>query len=141
MDAHGRVLRFLASLALAMAFVAGGCQSSHRYQGQSGLVASWQGRTLAVSLPDAVRVPGAHFAAAQALLGRGYAIDADEATADRGLLVARAPDQSVLGGWRKVVVRSSLTPTDVGLRITLEPVGDEVMARAILDDVLARLDL
>lgn len=130
--------RFLAYV-LAASVVAIGCQTSQRYQGQSERVATWQGRTLSVELPDAVRVPGAHFAAAEALRARGYAIDTDEATADRGLLVAREPDATVLGGWRKVVVRTRLTPTAVGLGITLEPAGDEVTARAILDDVLARL--
>lgn len=118
-----------------------GCQTSQRYHGQSRTVATWQGRTLSVELPDAIRVPGAHYAAVEALLARGYAIEADEATADRGFVAARGPDSSLVSGVRRVVVRTSLTPSNVGQTITLEPVGDEVTARAILDDVLVRLGL
>lgn len=134
--------RHLAALLSLVALAAAcGCQTSERYQGHSHTVATWQGRTLRVALPDAVRVPGAHYAAVEALLARGYAIDLDEATADRGHIVAREPDASVLGGWRRVVVRTRLTPSDVGMSLSLEPVGDEVVARAILDDVLRRLGL
>jgi len=118
-----------------------GCQASERYQGQSRLVASWQARTLTVELPDPVRVPGVHYAAMETLQARGYAIEADETTADRGYLAARGPDRTLMSGVRRVVVRTALTPSAVGLRITVEPAGDEVTARAILDDVLRRLGL
>ena len=128
-------------LVLAVGLLVAGCQTSERYQGQSRTVATWQGRTLSVELPDAVRVPGAHYAAVEALLARGYAIEADEVTADRGFVAARGPDGSMLGGVRRVVVRTALTPQHIGQSITLEPAGDEVTARAILDDVLGRLGL
>jgi hypothetical protein len=146
MAAQGRQFTALAlMLALTLAFglcpLLAGCQVSERYQGQSRIVATWQGRTLTAELPDAVRVPGAHYAAVEALLARGYAIEADEATADRGLVVGRGPDSTIMAGYRRVVVRSALTPQHVGLSLTVEPVGDEVLARAILDDVLLRLGL
>lgn len=146
MAAQGRQFAALAltlalTLALGLCPLLAGCQVSERYQGQSRTVATWQGRTLSVELPDAVRVPGAHYAAVEALLARGYAIEADEVTADRGYVAARGPDGSMLGGVRRVVVRTSLTPQDVGQTITLEPAGDEVTAWAILDDVLVRLGL
>lgn len=133
--------RQLAALALVSALALTGCQTSERYQGESRTVAAWRGRTLSAELPDAVTVPGAHYAAVEALQARGYAIEADEATRDRGFVSARAPDGTPLGGYRRVVVRTRLTPAAVGLGITLEPAGDEVAARAILDDVLARLGL
>lgn len=126
---------------LLIAAVLTGCQTSERYQGESRTVATWQGRTLSIELPDAVTVPGAHYAAVEALLARGYAIDADEATRDRGYLAAKGPDGTALGSYKRVVVRTGLTPSAVGLGITLEPAGDEVVARAILDDVLVRLGL
>ncbi|MFI4917165.1 MAG: hypothetical protein ACIAS6_11750 [Phycisphaerales bacterium JB060] len=126
------------ALLIALCLVTG-CQSSQRYQGQSRIVATWQGRTLSAEVPDAVGVPGAHYAAVEALLARGYALEADEATADRGYVAASGPDGTMLGSHRRVVVRTALTPAAVGIRITLEPVGDEVAARAILDDVLRRL--
>jgi hypothetical protein len=137
MAAHGRQLAAL----FVIACLLGACQSSERYQGESRTVATWQGRTLRAELPDAVTVPGAHYAAVEALQARGYAIDADEATRDRGFVAARAPDGTLMGGYRRVVVRTGLTPAAVGLGITLEPAGDEVVARAILDDVLLRLGL
>mgnify|MGYP001793236596 CR=1 FL=1 len=118
-----------------------GCQKSLRYHGSSGLVATWQARTLSVELPDPVRVPGAHYAAVEALVARGYAIEADETTADRGYLAARGPNGTVVGGYRRVVVRTALTPAAVGQSITIEPAGDELVARAILADVLLRLGL
>lgn len=130
--------------ALACVLVAG-CRASYRLHGSQhgghGIIAAWQGRTLRAELPDAVRVPGAHAAAAQALLARGYSLEADELSADRGLLVARQPDGSMLGPVRRVVVRTALTPAQVGLTITLEPAGQEATARAIFDDVLARIGL
>lgn len=137
MAAKGRQLAAL----FVMAALLTGCQTSERYQGESRTVATWRGRTLSVELPDAVTVPGAHYAAVEALLARGYAIDADEATRDRGYLAAMGPDGTALGSYKRVVVRTGLTPSAVGLGITLEPAGDEVMARAILDDVLIRLGL
>ena len=139
MAAQGRQLA--AALAVSLCALLAGCQTSERYQGASGLVATWQGRTLSAELPDPVRVPGAHYAAVEALMARGYAIVADEATADRGYLVARGPDGTMLSGVRRVVVRTGLTPSAVGMSITVEPAGDEVAARGILDDVLARLGL
>lgn len=129
-----------AALLIALCLVAG-CQSSQRYQGESRTVATWQGRTLSAEVPDAVGVPGAHYAAVEALLARGYALEADEATADRGYVAASGPDGTMLGGHRRVVVRTALTPSAVGIKVTLEPVGDEVAARAILDGVLRRLGL
>ncbi|MEQ9096730.1 MAG: hypothetical protein RIE32_10755 [Phycisphaerales bacterium] len=138
--------RHPAALLIALAVPAapllvGGCQTSERYQGESRTVATWKGRTLSAEVPDAVGVPGAHYAAVEALQARGYAIVADEATADRGYLAARGPDGTVLGDYRRVVVRTALTPAAVGVEISLEPAGDEVAARAILDDVLRRLGL
>lgn len=141
MAAKGRQLAALVMVLGLLAAPLVGCRASERYQGQSRLVATWQARTLSVELPDPVRVPGAHYAAMEALLARGYAIEAEETTADRGYIAARGPDRTVLSGVRRVVVRTALTPSAVGLRITVEPAGDEVAARAILDDVLGRLDL
>ena len=126
---------------LIATLLSSGCQTSERYQGETGIVAKWHGRTLSTEVPDAVGVPGAHYAAVEALQSRGYAVVADEATADRGYLAARGPDGTVMGGYRRVVVRTALTPAAVGVKITLEPAGDEVAARAILDDLLRRLGL
>ncbi|MEO1279803.1 MAG: hypothetical protein AAFV77_12670 [Planctomycetota bacterium] len=145
MAAQGRqpAIRLIAALACVSAPLLStpGCQKSLRYHGQSGLVATWQARTLSVELPDPVRVPGAHYAAVEALIARGYAIESDDTTADRGYVSARGPDATVMAGYRRVVVRTALTPAAVGQTITIEPAGDEVTARAILDDVLIRLGL
>lgn len=133
--------RQAAVLLVAALVLAAGCQTSERYQGESRVVATWQGRTLSAEVPDAVGVPGAHYAAVEALQARGYAVIADETTVDRGYLAASGPDGTALGGYRRVVVRTALTPAAVGVKITLEPAGDEVAARAMLDEVLRRLGL
>ena len=117
---------------------AAGCATQPRLQGHSEILASYSGRTLKAELPDRVRVPGSLAAAAGALVGRGYTIESREVTDDSGRIVARRPDA---GRLEKVVVRSRLTPRAVGISITLEPWGDEVLSRAILDDVLTRLAL
>ncbi len=115
-----------------------GCATEPRLQGRSEIVASHQGRTLTAELPDRVRVPGALAAAAAALADRGYAIEHRRMTTDAGQIVARRPSAPAP---ERVIVRSRLTSRAVGVSITLEPLGDEVAARAILDDVLARLGL
>jgi len=117
------------------------CQSSDRVQGRAGIVASYAGRTLHARLPDAVRVPGAHYAARAALVGRGYTLEADEVTTDEGRLVATAPRSALTDRLDRVEVRTRLTPSRVGVRVTTQPLPDEVLARAILDDVLVRLGM
>ncbi|MFG0286013.1 MAG: hypothetical protein ACF8R7_16470 [Phycisphaerales bacterium JB039] len=115
-----------------------GCATQPRLQGHSEILASYSGRTLKAELPDRVRVPGTLAAAAGALIDRGYTLESREVTDDSGRIVALRPDAGTL---ERVVVRSRLTPRAVGISITLEPWGDEVLSRAILDDVLARLAL
>lgn len=115
-----------------------GCATQPRLQGHSETLATHSGRTLEAELPDRVRVPGALAAAAAALADRGYAIESRQMSTDSGRIVARRPSAPAV---ERVVVRSRLTARAVGVWITLEPFGDEVAARAILDDVLARLGL
>lgn len=128
----------LSLAAFAAAALLSGCATQPRLQGHTDVLATHSGRTLAAELPDPIRVPGALAAAAEALLSRGYTIENRQVTADYGRVIARRPSAPAP---ERVVIRSQLTPRAVGLTITLEPFGNEVIARAILDDTLARLAL
>jgi hypothetical protein len=125
-------------LALVVGALPGACATQPRLQGHSEILASHQGRTLWAELPDRVRVPGALAAAQGALADRGYTVESRQVTMDSGRLIARRPSAPAS---ERVVVRSRLTSRAVGMQITIEPFGDEVAARAILDDVLVRLGL
>jgi hypothetical protein len=129
----------LGILAFAVcAVLLGACATQPRLQGRSETLAAHSGRTLSAELPDRVRVPGVLAAVAGALEDRGYSIESRRVTADSGRIIARRPSAPAP---ERVVVRSRLTARAVGITITLEPFGDEVAARAILDDVLGRLGL
>ncbi|MEO1009302.1 MAG: hypothetical protein AAFX79_12125 [Planctomycetota bacterium] len=144
MDAQARRRRF-GLIAIGVACIAAlsiaGCETYQRTQGESQIVAGFRGRTLHAELPDAVRVPGAHYASVAALRTRGYAIEEDEVSRDSGRVVGRQARSAARDALDRVVIRTRLTPSRVGVSITTQPLPDEVLARSILDDVLVRLGM
>lgn len=100
-------------------------------------LATYRFRTLTADLPAEVRVPAAVAAARAALIARGYTITAAESSEDVGRVTAETfnpdPLESVVVSVRQR--RWDLTR----LEVRVEPTGDQVRSRAILDAILAQL--
>lgn len=115
-----------------------GCRASPAYQGgERAVLAKYQFRRLTADLPQTVRVPGAIAAAMEALIARGYAVQPDT-THGSGRVVASAPAAGMLD---KVTVMATEVPGAVRVEIVVDPLGDQMESRAILDAMLVRLGM
>jgi hypothetical protein len=116
--------------------VFGGCRASVREQGETGITASYWGRTLTAELPDRVRPPAVVSAASTALEARGYSVAESSATAESGRVWAVPPDAGYFDG---ALVTADLSKRGTRVKVRMEPLGDEAKSRAVLDAVLVRL--
>jgi hypothetical protein len=126
--------------AVVGAVVGAGCSSPQaKTQGtQQDITATYEGRTLRADLPGRARVPAVIAAADQTFRARGYAVQRSAATEDTGEIVANAPRHSSLP---RVVVSASRGVETTGVRVMVEPFGDQELSRSVLDGVLQRLGL
>ena len=91
-----------------------------------------------------MRVPAVMAAAESALVQRGYSVVSRRGTEDSGRVEAVPPGarHSVWpGASERVLVSARVTPRGTQVKVTVEPLGDEAIARAILDDMLYRLGI
>jgi len=109
-------------------------------------MAAYSFRTLSANLGMDIRVPVVVTAAEQALGERGYTISSRRMTEDSGRVVAVAAGSSLGHGFRdglseRVVVTAQLTARGTRVKVSAQPLGNEAISRAILDDILLRLGL
>jgi hypothetical protein len=133
--------RRLGALALLFGCVAllAGCRAAPAYQGvKHEVLATYQYRRLRTDIPGSVRVPAAIAAAESSLRNRGYAVRSSTATEDRGRVEAVPPDA---GLFEEVVVSAAAVGGATRVDIVIEPMGDQVRSRAIMDGILSRLGL
>ena len=129
--AHAVVLAVVASLP--------GCQEPRTAaQGESGVSATYVGRSLSADLAMEARVPAILSAADIALRRRGWSIEERSETEDRGRIIARAPRSSDL---EKMRVEARVIGSGARVTLVCEPFGDEVVSRAVLDEVLRNLGM
>jgi hypothetical protein len=123
---------------IAVAVIAGCQEPRTAAQGERGVSATYAGRSLSADLPMEARVPAVLSAADAALRRRGWSIEERSETEDRGRIIARAPRSSDL---EKLRVEARVIGS--GSRVTLvsEPFGDEVVSRAVLDEILRNLGM
>jgi hypothetical protein len=129
------------------ALIVGGCKSTLGYQGKSGVdgspgrvLATYSIPTLKTELPPDVAVESIAAAATAVLEARGYTIERSDVSSDRATISAKMPGDGELSrGLDRTVVRSRITGAGTGLTVTVEPWGEEMISRALLDAILARL--
>lgn len=99
--------------------------------------ATYRLRVLTSDLPPQVRVPSIAAAAEATLRHRGYSVTST-ATEDYMRVEGEAPN----AGWgERVVIRARQTPGKTRVEITAQPLGDQVLSRAVLDELLASLGM
>jgi len=129
----------LVTLALGIALLTG-CQAQHAYQGpRHDVLASYRFRTLTCSVEREVRVPAVVAAAEATLRERGYSVTNSRASEETGEVEGEPFDPKIL---ESVVVKAKMSKrqsTTIDVRI--EPLGDQVRSRAILDGILSNLGL
>jgi hypothetical protein len=116
------------------------CKSEHAYQGpRHDILASYNFRTLTCSVERDVRVPAVIAAAEVTLRQRGYSINSSRTTEESGEVEAEPFDANIL---ESVIVKAR---QDRGLStkidVRIEPLGDQVKSRSILDAILSNLGL
>jgi hypothetical protein len=124
-----------------------GCKSTLGYQGKPGqdgspgrVLATYSIPTLKTELPPEVAVESIAAAATVVLESRGYTIERSDVSSDRATVSAKMPgDGDLSRGFDRTTVRARVTGAGTGLTITVEPWGDEMISRALLDAILARL--
>jgi hypothetical protein len=122
---------------IALAATLAACaQPTLGYQGKNRVLATYNTPTLKTELPPEVSVEAVADAAEVTLIARGYTIERREVSGDRATVSAK---QAGDGGWDRTVVRGRVTGAGTGLTVVIEPFGDEMISRAILDAILARL--
>ncbi len=124
--------------ALFAAWLAG-CQSHPAPAGSDRQqVATYRGRTLSTDLPPQVRVPSIAAAAEMALRHRGYSVTHTPTTEDYARIEGEAPKS----GWcERIVIRARQTPSTTRVEVVAEPLGDQTLSRAVLDELLANLGM
>lgn len=115
-----------------------GCYSSAKNHGKSSVTASYRLPTLSVTLPESARVPAIITAAEQTVRARGYSVESSAATEETGKLVVRPPRT---GDYPKIVIESRVEHHATIVTLTVWPLGDEELARSVLDGTLQRLGL
>ncbi|MEM9065609.1 MAG: hypothetical protein AAGB51_08990 [Planctomycetota bacterium] len=141
----------LVAASVAMAMLAGGCESAPQrpvrdygptpppQRAPREVRAMYDGGRLQAALPETLRVPAVLAAARTTLSDRGFTIVEHSSTAGLGKLSAEPPAGSRELLWpRNVTVTAAQTPRGHRLDIDLDP-GNSVLAYAILDDMLRRL--
>ncbi|MDX9910457.1 MAG: hypothetical protein RBS39_01360 [Phycisphaerales bacterium] len=132
---HGARVLVVCGAMVALA----GCQEPRTAsQGASGVSATYSGRALSSDLPMVARVPAILSAAETALRRRGWSVERRDETEDRGTLIARAPRSSDL---EKMRVEARVIGSGAKVTLVCEPFGDEVVSRAVLDEVLRNLGM
>jgi len=96
------------------------------------------GRTV---LPREIGVRAAIAASEQALTSRGYTIERDEATADKGAVVGVGQRLRWLGPAPRVRMVASLTPGGIEMKVERTPPRNAQADRDLLNEVRARLGL
>jgi hypothetical protein len=134
---HAMNFRCLVGFSLAAATVLAGCRGTSEPAGSSrDQEATYRRRTLSTDLPPQVRVPSVAAAAEMALRHRGYAVTRSPTTEDYARIEGEAPNP----GWcEKVVIRARQTPSRTRIEIIAEPLGDQTLSRAVLDEMLVAL--
>lgn len=92
-------------------------------------------------LPRDIGVRAAIAAGEQALTSRGYAIERDEATADKGAVVGVGRPLRWLGLEARVRVVARLTSEGVEMTVERTPPRNAEADRALLSEVRSRLGL
>jgi|ERR1043165_8486507 hypothetical protein len=134
-----RAIPFLALLAMLAA-----CASKPVPQGESRTMAAYSLGSLAATLPERARVQGVTAAADATLRSRGYAVTATRSTADAGHVYAKSPVHPgpfAISAATYVDVSAHIVGSGTEVSIKVGDFGDEAESRAILDDILRRLDL
>jgi len=130
-------MMILVAAALVVAGMSG-CRATPAYQGgQRSVLATYRFRRLTADLPPTVRVQAVVAAARQALAHRGYAVTPGT-TEDSGRVLATAPSAGML---ESVEVSARIVPDGTRVEIIIDPLGNQVESRAILDAILARLGM
>jgi len=120
------------------AVLATGCQSRSAAARNDGKqTATYRGRILSTDLPDGVRVPAVAIAAEMSLRRRGYAVT-KAGTEDYARVEGEAPNAGML---ERVVVRTRQTASRTRVEIIAQPLGDQVLSRAILAEMMGALGL
>lgn len=129
----------VASSLMATAVLApGGCSTSVREQGDTGIAARYQAVTLTADIPHPSG-PEAVIDAAEATLKQiGWSVDERVVRPGSAVINGRPANAGKLDTVT-ITARAEGGPTQ--LKITIGPWGDEVMSRAILEDVLMRLGM
>ena len=112
-------------------------------QGQTGVVANYQGRQLRADLPCWVQVPSAAAAAERVLSKRGLSISHREVDAGSALILGTPPGGNPDPLFLRERTRVNITTEQgcVKVRILVEPVGSEPVSRTILEQMLFELGL
>ncbi len=128
----------LALGALGVALV--GCKAQHSFQGpRHDVLASYRFRTLTCTVEREVRVPAVIAAAEQTLRERGYSVTNSRSSEDAGEVEAEPFDPKVL---ESVIVKARVSKgASTLIDVRVEPLGDQVRSRAILDGILSNLGL
>lgn len=124
-------------LLLAVLVSATGCRAREGVAGSGGAVQTRYllGR-LEVDLGLEVTPADVAAAAEQSLRRRGYVVTSSRHTTDR----SRVEGRSAGDGWlRKTVVVSRMRMDGTRVSVRVEPLGDEPVSYAVMDDLLARL--
>ena len=119
--------------------VAGGCSGSSSYRpGDRSQVGVFRGRSLTTDLPKEVRVPSVAAAAELALRRRGYGVTRSQATEDFMKIEGEGPRS---GLCEKIVIRARQVPNKTRVEIIAEPLGDQVISRSLMDEMLVAMGL
>jgi hypothetical protein len=112
-------------------------------QGQTGVVANYQGRQLRAHLPCWVQVPSVAAAAQRVLTNRGLSISHRKVDLGSALILGTPPgsNPNPLIMRQRVRVNIGIDRECTWVNILVEPVGHEAESRAILEQMLFELGL
>lgn len=113
-----------------------GCRANPAPVGAAGTQAVYRLGSLDAVLPPQVPMLTIAAAAEEALLARGYSIVSAEATADRCRVVGLGPQAA---DYERVIVAGSAAAAGPRVSVHVQPFGDEVASRVIMEALLARL--
>ncbi|MFN0011381.1 MAG: hypothetical protein ACKVS8_07025 [Phycisphaerales bacterium] len=125
------------ALVLAAAVLAA-CSGPQSEVGRTGIMASSSLGTLEATLPPSIPVLTISAAAERALRARGFTITEKTASEDRAHIEAQQRSPGVL---ESVSVWVSTLAAGPGLRVRVEPLGDEARSRVVMEGILTELGL
>lgn len=114
----------------------GGCQANPQAVGMTGVEASFVLGTLRAQLSPRVTVMTALAAAEIALRDQGFVISDRTASEGRGRLRAKRGNAGLFAG---VVVSVSPAAQGTGISVFVEPMGDEVASRVLMEAIVLRV--